>query len=472
MASEKSCPSDKYTPKYSPISSTDEDSIDTVVQDKPINFSKQNTYTTSIHHPFSYSRMRFPVLPTPNNPEPKLMNNTSDLQPRNAHIMDPSTSQGSEPLSSIVDRLIIRNRGEFLRNGNKSPPRTSQELINSWIDSTIAFASERAQTFRRLERQSTVGEISEPPFSANGRVSSKQDRKFNNTSLPKGKSARVLHQESPSENRHLMNAREQFSSGSFQGPMNHQRSISTPTANSLSGSRNGFPNAQYNRVSSNTQRRLSGEAPSFSSSSKENTSPLDPQSSNSFGEASSNYVTSSDQSSSPSFPPRPFNDLSPEDPKYSLGMGMQLQAQALVNGPLAIRPGLSITQQPTHPQNQLNGHDEDPNEASNANGRAKRRKGQPVPEEEKDEKYKEKRLKNNKAAKRSRDKRRLREQQNIAIIKNLTEDNEALLRRVAYYEEMEKRLKNPASFACNPCLTRLSSFPPFKPLSPPPPDAQ
>ncbi|GFW27994.1 hypothetical protein TNCV_768741 [Trichonephila clavipes] len=484
MAPEKSGSSDKYTTKSSPTSDTDGNRINRQVEDEPIDYSKKNQYITSMRDPYRLlHQMLISMYPLPNNPEPPLMNNTSDLQPRKAHIMDPSTSQGLGPQSSIADQMIYQNGGKSFRNGNKSPPVMRKEDLKSWKDRNYVvekvfrnrcpaapFAPEVDQTIRRLEGQNTVGECSETPLSANGRAFSEHKRKFCNTSLPNGRSARVFRQESPCENRHLMNAREQFSSGSFQGPMNHQRLISTPMENSLSESkrsRYGFTNTQYNHVSSNTQRRLSYEAPLLSSSSRENTSQLDPQSSNSFVEASSDSVPSSDRSSPPFSLPQPFSGLSPENPEYSGCWRSQLKAQTLVNGPLSIRTGLSNTQQPSHPQNQLNGHDDEPNGASNAEGRAKRRKGQPVPEEEKDEKYLEKRQKNNQAAKKSRDRRRLREQQNQAIIKCLTEKNEALLRRVALYDEMEYRLRKLNSLICNPCLTRLNSFPQFKPLSPP-----
>ncbi|PRD25476.1 UNVERIFIED_CONTAM: ces-2 [Trichonephila clavipes] len=484
MAPEKSWLSGKYTTKNSPTPATEADCIDTVVPDEPIDYSKKNTYIPVIRQPFFYYRMIPPVHPAPNSPEPTLMNNTSDLQPRKAHIMDPTTSQGLGPQSSIADRMIYQNGGKSFRNGNKSPPVTRKEQLKSWKDRNYfvekvfrnrcpaaPFAPEVDQTIRRLEGQNTVGECSEIPLSANGRAFSEHKWKFCNTSLPNGRSARIFRQESPCENRHLMNAREQFSSGSFQGPMNHQRLISTPMENSLSESkrsRYGFTNTQYNHVSSNTQRRLSYEAPLLSSCSRENTSQLDPQSSNSFGEASSDSVPSSDRSSLPFSPPQPFSGLSPENPEYSRCSGSQLKAQTIVNGPLSIRPGLSITQQPSHPQNQLIGHDEEPNGASNTEGRAKRRKGQPVPEEEKDEKYLERRQKNNQAAKRSRDKRRERELQNIEKINFLTQANATLQKKVAFYQEMENRFRNLDSFICNPCFARLSSIPQFNPLSPPP----
>ncbi|GFR23507.1 hypothetical protein TNCT_191001 [Trichonephila clavata] len=429
MAPIKSEPLDKNTAKSSPPTDTDVKYIDREIPDEPIDFSKKTKWTGSqeLSSPPPH------LLPTPlsynfpNNRERPLI-----LQPPYTPTNGPSTSQSYKPHSSVLNRLNSLDRGESLKNGNTSSPPRRKEMLKRWKNKSSfveevfknlsppnpysAYNEQVNDAIRRSERQSTVEKISKPTLSSKSQDLFEIYRKFSNTNFPQVESEDMLR-----ERRCI----EQFCSGPFTGPIKHQRLESAPIVNSSSGSntvrnkssntqnhyvsshtqrrcsdeaflpgpinhqilmsapvanslsrsktlRNGSSNAHHYHISSYTQRRRSDESPSFSPSFRESTFLPGHESSNSFEEAPGIPVRSSDSSSSPSFLPSPFNGNSPEDP------GSQLTTPIIFNGPWALRSGYSInvTPQPTHTQNRPNGHDENPDGIWDAQGRAKRRKGQ------------------------------------------------------------------------------------------------
>ncbi|GFQ64796.1 hypothetical protein TNCT_694041 [Trichonephila clavata] len=439
MALRKSEPLDKNTTKSSPPTDTDVKYIDREIQDEPIDFSKKTKWSDSqelssppshlLHTPLSYN--------FPNNRERPLI-----LQPPYTPTNGPSTSQSCIPHSSVLNRLNSLDRGESLRNGNMSSPPRRKEMLKRWKNKSSveevlknrspakpfpAFYGQWNDTIRRSERQSTVGEISKPTLSSKSQVLFENNREFSNTNFPQVESEEMLREH---------RRKEQFCSGNFTGPINHQRFMSAPMVNSSLGSntvrngssntqnhyvsshtqrrcsdeaflpgtinhqilmsapvanslsraktlRNGSSNAHNYHISSYTQRRRSDEAPSFSPSFRESTFLPGHESSNSFEEAPGIPVRSSDSSSSPSFLPPPSNGVSPEDP------GSQLTTPNFFDGSLTFRSGIwvNVTPQPTHTQNQPSGHDEEPDGNCDAKGRVKGRDGQNqsnVPDEQPD----------------------------------------------------------------------------------------
>ncbi|GFY61138.1 hypothetical protein TNIN_343461 [Trichonephila inaurata madagascariensis] len=326
---------DKYTPKNSPTSDTDGNCINTQVQDEPMDFSKKKKSITTRPDPFLHYRM-FPVYPTLNNPEPKVMNNTSDLQPRNAHIKDSSTSQGFESSFSTTDRLMSRFRSESFRNGNKSPTVTRMERrrnrnspVGKVFGNHYSFASEMEPTIRRLEGQNTVGEISETPLSANGPVFSEHNRIIWNNILIENRK-KVLHRNPPGN---LKNGRAIISV--FFRPLTPKDS---PYGHFFCQDQKDKKRVTNpNKNCWEYKKAALGEAPCFFSSP---------------GKTLPNWIHNLltllgkhpaimllHPTFAPFSPPHLFQDLSPEDPKYSLGMGMQLQKPSGANP-----TGLSIQQ--------------------------------------------------------------------------------------------------------------------------------
>ncbi|GFS92915.1 hypothetical protein NPIL_471821 [Nephila pilipes] len=91
-------------------------------------------------------------------------------------------------------------------------------------------------------------------------------------------------------------------------------------------------------------------------------------------------------------------------------------------------------------------------------GRAHRRRGQPVPEHEKDDNYRQKRLKNNASAKKSRQIKKMRAKENenkIVILSNLVH---SLQQEIGLYKNRETSYRMLCDLACDTCIEKWNSM--------------